>query len=459
LKIYLEEDSPAFGVVANIYDISDRPGKRKNIRGLVIPAGSRGFSEDIELDSGKYIFEAILPSGEIVSEEVFVEDSSEPLELLLFASPTPHEWLSWQHFIGNVAQREAYEAQFFPSPMANVTYRGVEEKATFDVRTDLVLVLTPSPDQSGPYFFSETEMEISRPSSLVSRGYFSAIPSLKNAESTKSLSEFIQFDELDTPALIKGPLTPYDYDEISQVYRTDTGAASFDYRADRFERQYLFIRGEGIPAQYSVVPTPWMQVDGRGEAVVETFVRHTALDSDVSSGVDPGYRMSILVKDGVVGSVIGYLGTGDLPAAATMINEKAKDMIFLKLTNPLAAAAGAYVLLSTQRLSQIEDWQEWVYNLMKWFPWLSDGAIQHAWIKMKQQEMEEARASLLEGYRRGLPFYSKGLSLLLDGLTLFANDARAEKNPDEEVEEALQLVRRLALHTNMRQPFTTILLH
>lgn len=457
LETYLEEDSPEFGVVANIYDVSDRPGKRNNLRDLVIPAGSRGFSEDIELDPGKYIVEAILPSGEVVSEEVTVEDSQEPYELLLFASSTPHEWLSWQHFTGNVAQREEYKAQILLSPMADTTFRGPMRNGAIDIRADLIIVLSPEPDQPGPFFFSEYE-EISRLSALVSRGYFSDISSLKNADSTKSISELIQFDNLDPPARITGPLTPYAYDEISQVYRIDPIAEYFHYDDSRFLRKYLFIHGKSIPPQYSVVPAPWRQVGGGGEAIVETLVRHIVVDPNVSSGVDPGYRMSILVHDSVVGSVIGYLGTGELPAAATMLTRKARNMLFSKGINPLAAAAGAYVLFSTQGSDQTEDWNYWVTNLMKWFPWLPDGAILNAWVKMMEQEMEEARASLLEGYRRGLPFYSKGLSMLLDGLTLFANDARVENNLDQEVEKALQSVRRLALRTNMRQPFTTILL-
>jgi hypothetical protein len=48
--------------------------------------------------------------------------------------------------------------------------------------------------------------------------------------------------------------------------------------------------------------------------------------------------------------------------------------------------------------------------------------------------------------------------MLMDGLTLFANDARAEGHADEEIEDALRTVRPLALRTNMRQPFTTVLL-
>ena len=75
-----------------------------------------------------------------------------------------------------------------------------------------------------------------------------------------------------------------------------------------------------------------------------------------------------------------------------------------------------------------------------------------------EESLRQARASLLEGYRRGLPLYSQGVRLLLDGLTLFANEARAVDDRDLPVEEALQAVREWALRTNMRQPFTSLVL-
>ena len=123
-------------------------------------------------------------------------------------------------------------------------------------------------------------------------------------------------------------------------------------------------------------------------------------------------------------------------------------MLFGKAVNPLAAAAGAYVLLVAGEEPEPDRhvyWHQWIKNLMNWFKWLPDGPIQHAWVKLSQKRSEEnlseARASLLEGYRRGLPFYSRGVGMLLDGLTLFANDARAGGTPDEEVEETVTPVR------------------
>ena len=46
-----------------------------------------------------------------------------------------------------------------------------------------------------------------------------------------------------------------------------------------------------------------------------------------------------------------------------------------------------------------------------------------------------------------------------DGSTLVTDlDARASKKPDKEIAEALKMVQQLALRTNVRQPFTQVLL-
>lgn len=450
LLVYDDVDLPEFGVVANIYDISSPPGKRNNIRDLVIPAGMpSGEFEEVELPPGEYVVEAVLPSGEILSEEVCIMESAGPIELVLQGERSPHEWLGLQHFAGNVEQKtETYDER---------EQAVVEEKAAVETRVDLLSVLTLPPD-------AHRETEALNPDVLLSRGFFFIFPQFKDVLVTMPLPAIRSLTQLQPKV---GMISPSVRDHTSQAYYFGPRSAISipfpgDYRSDRFERHYFFVRGRGIPFQYSVLPIPWMQSDLSGEATVQTLVRTIASSPDTSPQADPGFRVAISVGDRVVGSVISYLGAGRLPSAATIM-ERAREVLMLKLANPLAAAAGAYVLLGTKDLTLDEKWHDWVRNLMNWFPWLPDGAIQHAWIKMNQQEgddnLREARASLLEGYRRGLPFYSKGVSLMLDALTLFDNDARASKKTDEEIAEALKMVRQLALRTNVRQPFTSILLH
>jgi hypothetical protein len=231
------------------------------------------------------------------------------------------------------------------------------------------------------------------------------------------------------------------------------------------ERHYLFLRGQEIQPQYCVLPTPWPQAPGFGESAdVEVLIHRQPADQKQQSFADPGYRLAVTVNDQLLGTVIGYLGAGDLPSAGKLlahIEDLAEDILLHKMGNPLAAAAGAYVLLGNQHTAKQERWHHWIGNLAEGYRWLPDGAIQHAWVKLRHQKvagnLEEARASLLEGFRRGLPFYSQGVRLLVDGLTLFANDARAADTRDKEVESALRSVRRWSRQINVRQAFTCML--
>ena len=446
------------GVIANIYDISDRPGKKKTLRDLVIPAGPslephRRF-EEISLDPGQYVVEAILPSGEAISEEIAIKESAEPQELELRAEESPHEWLRWHQFSGTVDQKaEVYQ----------VRRRSIRDKRT-TVQPQSYLVSAVTPPTRG------RTTDLSEPSALVSRGFFFALESLKNREPSKHLLDTMLASKPADHVSISEPLQPFFSDEIYEVhsFNSDTVRQTnhrpdygYGYHTDRFDRHYLFIMGQGIPPQYCVLPVPWIEFYQGGEAQIEALLRHTIADPNISTGADSGYRLSVVVRSPLVGSVIGYLGRGNLPAAATILKQ-ARDMLFGKMANPLAAAAGAYVLLSTEQSDKKEDWHCWVRNLMDIFPWLPDAAIQHAWVMLHyyndKNGIMEARDNLLAGYRRGLPFYSKGVSLLLEGLTLLANDARTEERQDQEVEEALKITRQLALRTNMRQPFTTVLL-
>jgi hypothetical protein len=143
---------------------------------------------------------------------------------------------------------------------------------------------------------------------------------------------------------------------------------------------------------------------------------------------------------------------GALPTAERLFDQ-ARHMMYRKQTNPLGAAGAGYVLLGTERGSEPKDWHDWISNLLRWFDWLPDGAIQYGWLKLRHRQssadVDEARDALFTAYRRGLPFYSVGLQWLMDGLTLFARR-------DPEAAEMLNNVRRVAWRTNLQEPFTIV---
>ena len=445
---------PEFGVVASIYDVTGDPARKKrthdlqgnSLRDRVIPAGPLWEQDrflNLELEPGTYLVEAILPSGRVVEDDVSVADTDEPQELRMFGGQSGREWLGWQHFLGNVEQ-DAVDYRHKAAAM--------ERGGGLPIRVDLVSSATLAADEAlGP---GEAP-----PPALIRRGLVPFAPGFLPADPTASWPAYF-------PAT---HLQPVVEDGTSALYRFIPGAGlpidfDFQYRGDNFPRYYLFLRGAGIPPQYSVLPVPWKEAPHSGEdALVEVLVQRQALDPGPSG--DAGHRLSVTVHDPAFGSVIGYLGAGDLPTAGAILAKAsgiAEQMLFDKVGNPLAAAAGAYVLLATEGVAESRAWHPWVDNLMHWFPWLPDGAIQSAWVRLGRQEGEDslrqARHNLLEAYRRGLPLYARGVRLLLDGLTLFANEARATDDRDAPVEEALQAVREWAVRTNMRQPFTSLVL-
>src|SRR5207245_9179138 len=116
-------------------------------------------------------------------------------------------------------------------------------------------------------------------------------------------------------------------------------------------RAYLVLEEKQQQLLLAVLPTPWLQSDhssrvAKADVLVGPSWRHS---SDARrQGDGPAASMSIVIRDPAVATVIGYSGSGEEPAAATVL-EKAEDLLLEKLENPLAAAAGAYVPLSNWR--------------------------------------------------------------------------------------------------------------
>jgi hypothetical protein len=422
--------------VASVYDLSSAahpvlaaaPGGQGVYDAVVLP--SHGYMV-LDLEPGRYLVQAVLSSGKVLNQQFTVAPSAPPTRVVLGRYDGPHEWMEWQRGAGNVegvhAYSQSYSARQYQSPFEAMTAPAAS------------VVSVGTPVAPGP-------ADLAAPEALAARGFFFALPGAKEWSPAKPLDGLLPAG-LPGVAASGGPVLPNQQDGLSYMY-----FCSQESVAAAAGRHYLFVAGKGVPAQYCVLPVAGLDA----EVLVRSDVARGAW-----TGADEGHRLSIAVRHEVLNPVLGYLGAGQLPAAAALV-DRSLDLLFGKLGNPLAAAAGAYVLLGTQEVGQGKAWQDWVENLMNWFTWLPDGAIQRAWVLLRGGAgagcAADARACLLEGYRRGLPFYSRGVRLLLDGLTLFANDAREAGQPDDEVEAARSAVWQLALRVNTRQPFTAVLL-
>jgi hypothetical protein len=248
------------------------------------------------------------------------------------------------------------------------------------------------------------------------------------------------------------PLSPPNSDDVGQGFCVTAAAVSLPSAVPPVHAATLpggrraLLVSRGGEAELAFLPLPWPHPESSVGATVDVFVR------DEVDHATP-FRASVTVRDPVYGAAISFIASGRTRNAAQIFDD-ARDMLFDKVDNPLAAAAGAYALISSQAGSGEEPWHAWTENLMGWFPWLPDGAILCGRLMLRDEQsdpdVDRAREMLFAGYSRGIPFFSSGIRWLLTGLTVFADDG------DEEAAEMLAVVRRVSLRTDMSQPFTVI---
>jgi hypothetical protein len=119
-------------------------------------------------------------------------------------------------------------------------------------------------------------------------------------------------------------------------------------------------------------------------------------------------QIGVIVEDPDFASMAGFMTASTLPKAVVAVRE-AEKFLSGKLLNPLAAAAGGYVLLAAALDSKDQHWHRWIDNLANLFPEIPDGAVLKASLRLRfpkdSKSTEEARVSLLEAFKRGIPYY------------------------------------------------------
>jgi hypothetical protein len=222
----------------------------------------------------------------------------------------------------------------------------------------------------------------------------------------------------------------------------DIGEAIWLYRFAGIT-QRRFVHVNWIAQRFvASLPLPWTAMRGQYASAAQLMVRMDPRQHDI--------RIGVLVDDPDFAPMAGLMTASTLSKAAVAVYQ-ARDLLFGKMLHPLGAAAGGYVLLSAGDRDD-DSWHDWIDNLANWFPDIPDGAILKASLRLRfpksRSSAEEARSSLLEAFERGIPYYSAGVSWLLDGLTQFADDPA--------VGERLKMVHRVALRLDLSQAFTVI---
>jgi len=114
--------------------------------------------------------------------------------------------------------------------------------------------------------------------------------------------------------------------------------------------------------------------------------------------------------------LLRYVGNNLLQEASQTAESPtilAQDLLSGKFEFPIGAAIGFYFLLRRGELERLHDWTTTLYHSS---PWLPDGVVILAEHLARLGEHKKALATLVELPKRGLPFFSSGLTYALNRL-------------------------------------------
>jgi hypothetical protein len=433
----LKHGTTIVGAVATLRRVADEMGNevRGSVRvNVTIPANDEGDGWPVDVKPGRWLVEATLPSGEILIEEVAVPKGQKVSVTLRAAERSPHEWLGWQHLIGNIEGADTFEQ-----------IRGRARDMAFSVTAK---TLPPELDRTlagkiADFFGGVADhLRNISPADLpilqeVLEGDHPGKPVVGLPEGFSELRGARAWKEIlglsHNSSTKVCPSAEASLSEALHLYRF--------LRPARPDHRVFAHVAWGVERFAVSLPVPWP--GSLGLAPVEMLVRLHPLEKAVHIGV--------AVLDSQFGTLAGMMTASTLPQAKIVV-EQASSALFGKYRNRLAAAAGGYVLLATGG-SENRYWHSWIENLYGKFPDLPDGAVLAASLRLlhpqDKSSYDEARAALFEAFDRGIPYFSAGVARLLDGLTLFAADSA-------EAKEKMTLVQRVAQRLDLSQAFTVI---
>lgn len=423
---YLEGANIEFGVPVQFRPVIDLPentaGRRtdrsRKLRTVIAPVTYSSISmAKLELDAGAYDVEAILPSGEMLSKEITVKSGKEK-KVVLRGESSPNEWRSWSHFSG-----------------ANLmsTRRKIMENPERGKLSDFTVSI------GGAAWVPGVEKQID-PSRWEDWFEFLQARFQKREEVMETC---ISLTNNHAGLVIK---SEGGFDGLPmRISIVEQHQISVDPRTVGDDRVYVSVSSES-GCRVFTLPWPWPR--GRTTLQGKLF--------DVMAVEDEGkLRCDPVLLDERWGGLLAYVNSGRIHLAAEIlaadILQMAKEALFEKFENPLAAVVAGYVLLSTNQESEGERWPAWLANLAERFPNLPDGAILRArWLLQQGGEanIDQARQLLFKSIERGVPYFTIGVAWLIEEMEQVAIDSDA-------CTEKLARIRGVARSMDLSQAFTS----
>jgi hypothetical protein len=453
---------------AAVGEIVPTPGKRTTrIPKRTFSVGINSGPQQLRVAPGEYTVRLFLPNGEIIAESVSpLADTQEEVKFELRRSP--HEWLGAEAVYGSIQwlpSRERARAlesvRSAPDDLldefAGQTVHGLDVlavPAAMQSQRDNVraLVAQAVTDVDASFAAVKRISGLSRVPKIAGWRWLSRIDRERAlpAERLKPIDLVRWWTGEREAAPVALEIALHDERNAKLV----TAASNVIHSSALISgerRAFAAMKDPAGGAYYAVYPEGWVRTSRSAlgtpaaASVLMTVVIDTVLRAADETSAAARWRCAASVDDVEAMTLLGFLGSGQTAAAGVLL-QQAQDFLFEKTVNPVAAAAGAFGLLTYSEETNARErphWRQWIHNLYSWFPRLPDGAIAMAKMYLKfgegataeELDVERLRGYALEAVRRGLPYLSFGIHTLLEILLMLVRDDEAQKRAGAEIEQ------------------------
>jgi len=433
-----------------LLDGNGKPAKVSDQREMPVPLGGDGI--EFAVPPGLWNIELLLPSGDLHSRQARVS-GNETAAVDFNLGNSPHEWLVWQFVEGSVPDQKRYDAvlagdgiDMLQSPRG-LTLSGKDYGDQVAARAAALIVNDPFAFAPVNAVGGGSAITAYRLQWAVFAEHPQSAPAfwfhLANAlRLDAALHQVPQLMEAHEVKFESGP-----YDRWHQVWGYEPNGPAGESLA-----RYFALVTTADSLEFVSLPLPWSVRGG----VIDRYLLELSVDT---SGVPRPSVTSVTLRDPQYFGLLSYLKSGALGLAGSIAegDDQRENMLVelvrRKFENPLAACAAAYALMSATDMRRPQHWHSWLRNLDTCFTDFPDGAILFGRYLLAggAGKRSEVKQAYLRAFDRGLPFFSLGLSWLLEGLRQF-------DDPDEDAEciKAAGLVRKVAMHSDVSQVFTVL---
>ncbi|MDY0917614.1 hypothetical protein [Pseudomonas viridiflava] len=218
-----------------------------------------------------------------------------------------------------------------------------------------------------------------------------------------------------------------------------------------YSRQWLMISSKGKPQTLVAYPYGWPSESNVPFKLIAT--RKTPEGRGAFK-----WSVSLKLMDPVFGTIIEHLTRHDL-ISIQAITDSSRGQAAIALEkiyeNPFSMSATAYCIALSR--APDETHSAWLDALSHRYSWLPDITIALGWHKLcaaqlDSQAWQEARKIFMLACARGLPYYTVGLHILVDALSLLS---RVYKD-DRELQNMVAAAKAADVACVRTEPFTTL---